>query len=1029
MDGDGNKTDMTYDADGQELTMKVYNTGNTLITSSSNTYDLAGNLTETIDGDGNKTNITYDAAGQVLTMKVYNPGNTLVTSSSNTYDLAGMLTETIDGDGNYTLYTRDALDHVLSTATYNPGHTLITSSSNSYDLAGMLTETVDSVGNKTDLTYDAAYQPTSVTVGYGTSAEATTVTTYDLAGFVSSVTDPDGNTTTYTRNALGEILTTTDPLGNVSTNVYDLAGNLVSATNRNGLKRTMTYDADGHELTETWYAADGGAPVNQLSWTYDLAGNMLTASNTAGTYTMTYDGNRLATQTDPNGLTLTFGYDQNNNVTSVVQSRGTTILDTITSLYSGDNLLASRSFTDQSGQELSAALTYDGNENLFTVTRYDGAGTLVGSSQYTYDNNMVTHIHHQDSSSTQLADYIYVYDASERLSSETDNGTTITYSYDSTNQLVSAGTSSYSYDANGNRIMNGYQTGAGNQILSDGTYTYSYDKEGNVIKKSEGSYATTWKYQYDNLNRMVDAQEWSGDPDVYGTPSLEGEWQYTYDVFGNVIAIATTQGGSTTTTKYAYDQNNMAWADLSSDGTLQTRYVRGDQTNQLLARVDGSNNVGWYLQDHLNSVRGITNAAGTVVQSIDYDAFGNTTATGFGRYGYAGMQYEAGPGMYWTVNRVYDPSTGRWLSQDPLGLTPDVNTYRYVGNGPTNGTDPSGNLAQLVEQYSPIKWFGYKPIEWHDWNDMDALGTRIGGGLKTISGVMEIVSGVELTSAGVAGEIPTVGADTPVTIAGLLVILHGADTTQAGIVQMLTGQETQTYTSRTIEAGLGLFLEEESAHKWAERADTTISIVGSLGSSVYLRTGAKSLEVTLPRWLASMSAKCSPSSSLALAPATSRVISLPAVTGKDLAVPAVRIAAMMTGPQGEGGGGDVVDRKMSREEARENDLTERDREWPQRGLHETEGHHPLMQGKTYRKYWKERGFSDTEIDKFVVDMDKDIHRAISSAPPGKAPWWDQKLLGKIAEEEARQGGAPLTKGRVLEIAKDLLKKVDEWSPE
>ncbi len=183
---------------------------------------------------------------------------------------------------------------------------------------------------------------------------------------------------------------------------------------------------------------------------------------------------------------------------------------------------------------------------------------------------------------------------------------------------MSAGTSSYSYDANGNRIMNGYQTGAGNQILSDGTYTYSYDKEGNVIKKSEGSYATTWKYQYDNLNRMVDAQEWSGDPNVYGTPSLEGEWQYTNDVFGNVIVIATTQGGSTTTTKYAYDQNNMAWADLSSSGTLQTRYVRGDQPNQLLARVDGSGTVNWFLQDHLNSVRGITDASGALLQSIDY---------------------------------------------------------------------------------------------------------------------------------------------------------------------------------------------------------------------------------------------------------------------------------------------------------------------------------------------------------------------------------------------------------------------------
>ena len=42
------------------------------------------------------------------------------------------------------------------------------------------------------------------------------------------------------------------------------------------------------------------------------------------------------------------------------------------------------------------------------------------------------------------------------------------------------------YDANGNRTMSGYVTGAANQITSDGTWTYTYDNEGNLIKKSMG---------------------------------------------------------------------------------------------------------------------------------------------------------------------------------------------------------------------------------------------------------------------------------------------------------------------------------------------------------------------------------------------------------------------------------------------------------------------------------------------------------------------------------------------------------------
>ena len=44
-------------------------------------------------------------------------------------------------------------------------------------------------------------------------------------------------------------------------------------------------------------------------------------------------------------------------------------------------------------------------------------------------------------------------------------------------------------------------------------------------------------------------------------------------------------------------------------------------------------------------------------------------------------------------SRWYDPSVGRWLSEDPISFAGgDANLYRYCGNGPTNGTDPSGEV-------------------------------------------------------------------------------------------------------------------------------------------------------------------------------------------------------------------------------------------------------------------------------------------------------------------------------------------------
>ncbi len=48
-------------------------------------------------------------------------------------------------------------------------------------------------------------------------------------------------------------------------------------------------------------------------------------------------------------------------------------------------------------------------------------------------------------------------------------------------------------------------------------------------------------------------------------------------------------------------------------------------------------------------------------------------------------------GLQYNRARYYDPTTGRWTSEDPLGLAAgDDNLYRYVNNDPTNASDPSG---------------------------------------------------------------------------------------------------------------------------------------------------------------------------------------------------------------------------------------------------------------------------------------------------------------------------------------------------
>ena len=118
--------------------------------------------------------------------------------------------------------------------------------------------------------------------------------------------DGDGNSTSDSYdgdNLTQEVVTDAsgDPVRSTSYG-YDPAGEQTLAIDGDGHTRSFTYN--GGLLTgETWYNADGSL-ADVLSFTYDEGGNLLTAGNSAGTYTFSYDGGNLASQIDPNGLTL-----------------------------------------------------------------------------------------------------------------------------------------------------------------------------------------------------------------------------------------------------------------------------------------------------------------------------------------------------------------------------------------------------------------------------------------------------------------------------------------------------------------------------------------------------------------------------------------------------------------------------------------------------------------------------------------------------------------------------------------------------
>jgi RHS repeat-associated protein len=97
----------------------------------------------------------------------------------------------------------------------------------------------------------------------------------------------------------------------------------------------------------------------------------------------------------------------------------------------------------------------------------------------------------------------------------------------------------------------------------------------------------------------------------------------------------------------------------------------------------------------LGSVRDIVNTSGTAIDHIAYDSYGNivteTNVSNGDRFKYAGMEYDAAIGQYFDRARSFDPLTGRFQQQDPLGMAAgDPDLYRYVGNRATNDNDRSG---------------------------------------------------------------------------------------------------------------------------------------------------------------------------------------------------------------------------------------------------------------------------------------------------------------------------------------------------
>ncbi|WP_203904805.1 ricin-type beta-trefoil lectin domain protein [Virgisporangium aliadipatigenens] len=452
---------ISYDLAGRPTTHRVCTTAAdgscaTVLKTRSWTYDAADRVTQAGSFAGRVTTYTYDGAGQRSTISERvdptNPATAVTTHLG--YDPAGRQTRLTDGNGNTTDYTYNVWglpESTIEPAT--PNHPALTDRTwtTHYDRAGQPIRESLPGGIVRDRTFDALGRLTAET---GTGAETATADRrldYDAADRPTKISGPTGDTTyawndrglltqttapganaTFGYNADGRLISRTDPTDTTSSFTYDDAGRLATAadplTNSTATfaytptgqvanvgygtgkaSRVYTYDNHGRVVTDTWKRPDGSA-VASTTYGYDnddlLTSKITTGFAGAGSNAYSFDGlARLATWTRPDGQTITYGYDQTSNRTTVTGPGGTR-----TTAYDARN----RALSSTGGGKSDEQRTWTARGTLRTVT---SAGSAT-----TYTNDAFERL-------IQVAAPIntttYTYDALDRVAQR--NGTALAY--------------------------------------------------------------------------------------------------------------------------------------------------------------------------------------------------------------------------------------------------------------------------------------------------------------------------------------------------------------------------------------------------------------------------------------------------------------------------------------------------------------------------------------------------------------------------------------------------------------------------
>lgn len=554
-----------------------------------------------------------------------------------------------------------------------------------------------------------------------TAAGVETTLAYDLRGRKTSMTDADMGTWKYRYNIFGELIWQKDNNSQIVTMTYDDLGRMITRTEAEGTT-TWTYDTSPNHgigklhtvntpttYAETYSYDSLGRPSSiirslnstdyEFQTTYDSSGRPLKT-----TYPVTGVGsNRLATGSIYNA----YGYLKEIRAWAA----GNTSIPTGQLYWRADHYSASGRLDGESyGNGLANDRVYsDVTGRLIRATIDAGTVTSgpfgVQDLNYTYDQ--VGNVTRRYDNATGFVRDEYFsdtsgsngYDGLDRLKvHRISGGATVNVTY---NQLgnITAKSDVGAY---------GYTGPRPHAVASAGTHTYTYDANGNMLTDVVAGTAVR-EHGWTSFNQL----KWVKAGNLSSEFAFGAGHERVQQIrrTGATLSGGNLTGGTVTDTTIYVGSLYEKVTTTAGNVVEHKHYIMAPTGRIAVVTESTANNLPqagttrYFHTDGLGSITVVSDEAGRVLKRYAYDAWGKqstlytNTSSGLTNQapttrGFTDHEMLSDFGLIHMNGRVYDQTLGRFISADPnvdgVSDAQGFNRYSYVGNNPLGATDPTG---------------------------------------------------------------------------------------------------------------------------------------------------------------------------------------------------------------------------------------------------------------------------------------------------------------------------------------------------